>query len=148
LDLTGDLPRVIPHKPHTTRASWASPNALDSMTDAQYFTDPRVQFWRAAMDHIEHSTGHELAYQADGTYHFSDDSFLRRIKVGARYADRDQTVRYTTYNWGAISEVWAGTAVSVQQGGINNVDFYNFPNFFRGKTPGPIGGFYYNGDLI
>src|SRR3546814_4598701 len=27
-------------------------------------------------------------------------------------------------------------------------EFYTFPDFFRGQTPGPIGGYYYGGDLI
>jgi TonB-dependent receptor len=149
LDLTGHLPVVTPHKPSTLNATWAAPNpTLVGETDAQYFQDPNVQFWRAAMDHIEHSTGHELSYKADAAYRFDDDSLIRQVKFGARYADRDQTVRYTTYNWGAISEIWSGTAVSVQQGGLNNVDFYRFPDFFRGKTPGPVGGYYYNQDLI
>jgi TonB-dependent receptor len=149
LDLTGDLPVLIPHKPHTLNATWAAPNpALVGATDAEYFSDARVQFWRAAMDHIENSTGNQIAYRADAAYHFDDDSLIRRVKVGARYSDREQTVRYTTYNWGAVSEVWSGTAVSVQQGGMENVDFFTFENFFRGKTPGPVGGYYYNRDLI
>jgi TonB-dependent receptor len=149
LDLTGDLPVIVPHKPHTLNASWASPNpALVAETDAQYFQDARVQFWRAAMDHQEHSTGEEFSFKADAAYNFSNDSFLKKLKFGARYADRSQTVRYTTYNWGAISEVWSGTPVSVQQGGLGNADFFTFPDFFRGQTPGPVGGYYYNGDLI
>ena len=57
-------------------------------TDDQYFRDQRVQFWRAAMDHFEESDGNEMAFRADAAYNFEEDSFLRRIKVGARYADR------------------------------------------------------------
>ena len=149
LDLTGSLPIITPHKPLTLAASWATPNsALVNATDAQYFANPNVQFWRAAMDHIEDSTGHEVAVRADLAYKFEDGSFLNKIKFGARYADRDQTVRYTTYNWGAISEVWSGAPVSIQQGGVSNVDYYTYPNFFRGQTNGPPGGYYYNGDLI
>jgi TonB-dependent receptor len=149
LDLTGNLPVVIPHKPNTLSATWAAPNPdLAADTDAQYFADQRVQFWRAAMDHFEDSTGHEYALKADLTYHFDDGSFLRDFKVGARYADRQQTVRYTTYNWGALSEVWSGAAVSLDQFGGDQTEFYAFPNFFRGKTPGPVGGYFYNGNVI
>ena len=83
---------------------------MASETDSQYFSDRDWDFWRAAMDHIEHSVGNEWAFQGDVAYNFDDGSFLRRIKFGARYADRDQTIRYTTYNWGALSEVWSGTA--------------------------------------
>jgi TonB-dependent receptor len=149
LDLTGDLPIVIPHKPNTLSATWSAPNStLASETEEEYFMDQRVQFWRAAMDHFEDSDGDEVAVKADLTYHFDDGSFIRSVKVGARYADRDQTVRYTTYNWGALSEVWSGTAVSLAQFGGDQTDFYTFPNFFRNQTPGPVGGYFYNGNLI
>jgi TonB-dependent receptor len=152
LDLRGNLPVVIPHKPLTLAATWATPNPrIAGETDAQYFNDPNVQFWRAAMDHVEHSTGHEYAFRGDVSYDVNGDiPFIKRVKAGLRFADRNETVRYTTYNWGAISEVWSGSndPVSIQQGGLSNVAFFNFPNFFRGATPGPVGGYYYNGDLI
>ena len=48
-----------------------------------------------------------------------------------------------------LSEVWAGNSpVSVSQVGSGNADFYAFPDFFRGQSPGPAGAYYYNGDLI
>lgn len=150
LDLTGELPVLISHKPNTLNATWAAPNpALVAATDEAYFKDQRVQFWRAAMDHFEESDGNEMAFRGDLAYNFDDDSFIRRIKAGARYADRDQTVRYTTYNWGVLSEVWSGQRpVSLSQQGGNQAEFFRFDNFFRGQTPGPIGGYFYTGDLI
>jgi len=150
LDITGKLPVLISHKPNTLNADWATPNPdLVNATDEQYFADQRVQFWRAAMDHFEESDGQEFAFRGDLTYHFDDDSFIRKIKTGARYADRDQTIRYTTYNWGVLSEVWSGSKpVSLDQAGGDQAEFYDFSNFFRGQTPGPIGGYYYTGDLI
>jgi TonB-dependent receptor len=148
LDLTGNLPVLISHKPNTLSATWAAPNpALVNATDDTYFRDQRVQFWRAAMDHFERSQGNELALRADLAYNFEEDSFITRVKAGARYADRDQTVRYTTYNWGALSEVWSGAPVSFAQVG-DNTEFFEFPDFFRGKIPGPPGGYFYNGNLI
>ena len=60
------------------------------------------------MDHIEHSRGHEWAFKGDVAYNFLNDSFLKQVKFGARYADREQDIKYTTYNWGSLSEVWAG----------------------------------------
>jgi TonB-dependent receptor len=150
LDLTGDLPVLISHKPNTLSATWAAPNpALAAMGDGEYFKDQRVQFWRAAMDHFEDSDGDEMAFRADLAYNFDDDSFIRRIKGGLRYADRDQTVRYTTYNWGVLSEVWSGQRpVSLAQRGGDQTQFYQFDNFFRGQTAGPPGGYFYTGDLI
>jgi TonB-dependent receptor len=151
LDLTGELPVITPHKPNYLNYSWdgAPKTELIAATDAQYFADKRVQFWRSAMDHIEQSTGSEFQFRGDLAYDFDETSFLRQLKFGARFADRDQTVRYTTYNWGVLSEVWAGSSpVSVSQVGSSNVDFYAFPDFFRGQTPGPAGAYYYNGNLI
>lgn len=148
LDLTGDLPVVIPHKPNFLSYSWAGDNPeLAAQSDAEYFMDPRSQFWRAAMDHIEDSEGEQFAFRADIDYEFPDDSFLRYAKVGARYQGVEQTVRYTTYNWGVLSEVWSGTPVSLDEYGGNETEFRSFENFFRGATPGPVGAFYYTGDL-
>jgi TonB-dependent receptor len=148
LDLTGDIPVVIPHKPLNIAASWATPNPdMAAASDSEYFRNPAFTFWRAAMDHIEHSVGNEWAFRGDTQYNFDDGSFLKHVKVGARYADRDQKVRYSAYNWGAISEVWSGAPVTFEQAG-ENAEFYEFPDFFRGQTPGPVGGYYYSGNLI
>ncbi|MGV3555631.1 MAG: TonB-dependent receptor [Croceibacterium sp.] len=146
LDISGEYPVVIPHKPQFLGYTWSAPSpALGSATEAEYFTDPRFQFWRAAMDHIEDSEGEQLALRGDLDYEFDDDAFIRRVKVGARFQERDQTVRYTTYNWGMLSETWSGSRP------INFEDVpgerYEFDNFFRGQTPPPPGGWYYDGNL-
>ncbi|HYD25174.1 MAG TPA: TonB-dependent receptor [Croceibacterium sp.] len=151
LDLTGGIPSVIVTKPQNTRATWAAPNEMDGLTDEQYFSSNRYTFWRAAMDHIEDSEGHEFAFRGDTQYSFDPDNFIKRLKLGFRYADRDQTVRSTTYNWGRLSEVWAGnngSAVFFDEFGANQTEFFEFPNFFRGATPGPVGGWYYSGNLV
>lgn len=150
LDISGDLPVVIPHKPQFLGYTWstASP-VLAGATEEEYFTDPRFQFWRAAMDHIERSTGEQYALRADLAYEFDEDSFIRRAKIGARYQDREQTVRYTTYNWGMLSETWSGSRpMNFADTPAGASERYEFPNFFRGEVPGPPGAFYYNGDLI
>ena len=149
LDISGNLPQIVPHKPLTLSAGWATPNPLVvAENDSQYFADRNNEFWRAAMDHIEHSTGHEWAGKADIAYNFGgDDPFLKRVKFGARYADREEVVRYTTYNWGALSEVWSGQQVSFNQVSQNSA-LYTFDNFFRGAAAGPPAAYYYNGDLI
>ncbi len=149
LDLSGNLPVVIPHKPSTLQASWATPNpTLNQQNDAQYFANRNVQFWRAAMDHLEDSKGREYAFKADVDYKFDDGSFFTHAKFGARYADRASEVRYTTYNWGALSEVWGGGANPVSFADQSaNSSFYSFPNFFRGAANGPSGAYYYDGNL-
>ncbi len=91
--------------------------ALANASDQEYFSNPRYTFWRSAMDHIEHSRGHEWAFRGDVAYNFLDDGgFLKQLKFGARYADREQDIKYTTYNWGNLSEVW-GSAVFMDQVG-------------------------------
>jgi TonB-dependent receptor len=149
VDLTGKIPVVTPLKPLTLSATWAAPNpTMKSETNAQYFADPQFTFWRNAMDHIEDSSGTEWAFQGDVAYKFDPDSFLKRIKFGARYADREETVRYTTYNWGVLSEVWDGAGPAVFMDQTGHASLYTDPNFFRGATPGPPAANYYNGDLI
>lgn len=152
LDLTGELPVLIPRKPFTLSATWAAPNpAMAAQTDEEYFRDPRWTFWRAAMDHIEESRGKEWAFRGDGQYNFLEDvPFLRRAKFGARWSDRDQKVKFTTYNWGALSEVWQGSSPVFMNEAISagQTEFFEFDNFMRGQTPGPVGGHYYNGNLL
>ena len=57
------------------------------------------------MDHREDSEGDELALRADAEYDLSTN-WLNSLKVGVRYADRDQTVRYSGFNWGNIVNNW------------------------------------------
>lgn len=149
LDISGNLPVAILHKPQYLGYTWSQPSpALGGATEAQYFTDPRFQFWRAAMDHIEDSTGTQYAFRGDLEYKFDEDAFLRRVKVGARYQDREQTVRYTTYNWGMLSETWSGSRpINFADTPAASSTRYEFPNFFRGYVPGPPGALYYAGDL-
>jgi len=152
LDLTGDIPQAILHKPQTVNATWAAPNTrLQSQTDEQYFGDTRNYFWRNAMDHIEDSDGKEVAFKGDIAYNFEDDvPGLRRIKAGLRYSDRDQNVRSTGYNWGVLSEVWAGNTEAVYLDQAPNLALTtdSFNNFFRGEANAPPPSFYYGGSLV
>ncbi|MGB3167776.1 MAG: TonB-dependent receptor [Alteraurantiacibacter sp.] len=149
LDISGEYPVIIPHKPNQLTYVWAGENPnLAPLSDFEYFTSPDVQFWRAAMDHFEESDGDQWAIAADLSYDISDTSFLRSAHVGGRYSDRDQTIRYTTYNWGVLSEVWAGDSPVSFSETPGEYRFNDFPDFFRGEVPGPPGGYYYNGDLI
>jgi len=150
LDISGKYPNIIPHKPQFLGYNWSTPGeALANASDAEYFGDPRFQFWRAAMDHAEDSDGEQFAFQADLDYEFDDYAFIRRAKVGARFQGRQQDVRYSTYNWGMLSEVWSGSRpVNFADTPEGASERYEFPNFFRGKVPGPPGAYYYSGDLI
>ncbi|MCW3847413.1 TonB-dependent receptor [Sphingomonas sp. LB-2] len=154
LDLRGNYPVITPHKPQQLGlwATWSQNSAvspaLAAANDAEYFGNPRYTFWRSAMDHIESSTGQEWSARADVQFNFLDDvPFLKHIKFGARYADRDQQVRYTTYNWGSLSETWSGNAIQFDEFGTGYSQ-HDWGNFFRGQTKAPPVGNFYNGDLI
>ena len=152
LDISGDYPVAIPHKPQFIGYTWGGADAkpeLAAADDATYFGDPRFQFWRAAMDHQEESTGDQFALAGDLEYEFDELSFIRRAKIGGRFQGRDQDVRFTTYNWGMLSEVWSGSRpVNFADTDPSQSIRYDFPNFFRGEVPPPPGAFYYSGDLI
>ncbi len=115
-------------------------------------SDPYNNFWRSAMDHIEQSEGTEDAVKIDVEYKFGGDSWLDSIKGGARWSERDQTTRFSAYNWGVVSEIWgSGGPVWMDDpingnpttaGGANSTRFveaYAFNNFLRGKTGVPTG---------
>lgn len=152
LDLRGDLPVGIPHRPQFTGYNWQGGNNpnLQDLTDEQYFGNPDIQFWRAAMDHMEESEGEQYAFEADVSYEFDDDAFIRSVHTGARYSVRDTTIRSSTYNWGVLSEVWGADGNVVRFGDTDpsQSEAFDFPNFFRGETNAPPVGLYYSGDLI
>ncbi|MEA3066750.1 MAG: hypothetical protein QOK41_157, partial [Sphingomonadales bacterium] len=56
--------------------------------------------------HVEDNDAHENAFRGDLKYDFSHESWLDSLKVGVRYADRHQTVRYSTFNWTPIAASW------------------------------------------
>lgn len=112
------------------------------------FSDPFNSFPRAAMDHIEQSEGTLDAFRADGEYHFNNpDRWAESIRFGYRHSNRDQTTRFSTYNWGVISEQWGnGGPVwldSAMPGGGGQLSDYfttfSFDNFMRGQVPVPTG---------
>jgi TonB-dependent receptor len=112
------------------------------------YSDPYNSFWRSAMDHIEQSDGFEKAAALDLQYQLSDGGFARSLDFGVRWSDRNETTRFSTYNWGVLSEIWGnngpvwmdspvgnGTAL----GGPSVIAPFAFNNFFRGKLPVPTG---------
>lgn len=76
--------------------------------DQSYFSDPFNYFWRAKMDHVQDNEADELAFRGDVEYDFSEDGFFKGVRFGARYAQQDATVRYSTFNWGNVTEIWDG----------------------------------------
>ncbi|MDB5679329.1 TonB-dependent receptor [Sphingomonas bacterium] len=56
--------------------------------------------------HVEDNDADEWAFRGDLQYDFSKTGWLDSLKVGVRYADRNQTVRYSTFNWTPIAASW------------------------------------------
>ena len=115
------------------------------------FNDPSANFWRSAMDHVEESEGNSDAFRVDLDYAFDDDSFLRSVQGGYRYANRNQVARVSAYNWGVLSEQWGnggpvwmdeqiGGAPADQTGPTSQTGQYaeyQWQNFMRGQANNP-----------
>jgi hypothetical protein len=56
--------------------------------------------------HMEDNDAKETALRGDLEYDFGEGGWLDSLKVGVRYADRSQTVRYSTFNWSPIAASW------------------------------------------
>jgi TonB-dependent receptor len=111
LDATGDHPKLT-LLPGTNIN--LSPGGL---------LNPNAYRYNYVQDHIEKSEGDEFAARLDAQYLFDSD-WLDSIKVGVRFADRDQTVRWGSYNWGNIANTWS-----------NNAAWYNIDSY----SPAPNG---------
>lgn len=81
--------------------------AGSGQTDAEFFSDPNNYFYRAAMEHLDDAEGDQTALRLDAEYDLEMD-FFKSVETGVRFAKRDQTVRWANYNWGNVSETWAG----------------------------------------
>lgn len=131
--------------------------------DHQSFTDPFNSFYRAAMDHQEASKGREDAFRVDAELSFPDSGFLKSVQVGGRYADTEQTARFSIYNWGVLSEQWGNggpvwfddnvDGITGGNGGapLGGYEEVFYPNFFRGDAGNPVAGqgrLFYSGDTV
>ncbi|MCW8125864.1 TonB-dependent receptor [Microbulbifer halophilus] len=117
----------------------------DGSENPNWFRNPENYWWRSAMDHYERSEGESIAGRFDGTYHFMEEplGLLRAAKFGARMAEREQTVRSTSYNWGAIGAEW-NTPMYLTNPEVADqpYEYVNFDEFHRGGVVGvPDGGF-------
>ncbi|MCX7283324.1 MAG: TonB-dependent receptor [Novosphingobium sp.] len=125
------------------------PNGTTPTAEA-YFANPNSLYFRDAFTDRDDNNGEEWAFRGDAEYDLSDDGFLRRIRVGGRYADRDQVVRNNNYNnWGAPSETWtfpngAQTYATIDP---SLYEVFQFGNFFRGESTQPPGAVFLQGNI-
>ncbi len=167
----GGLPTVRFQAPEVCSGSATNTvcsGAIGSQNNPSYyganhstFADPYNSFYRSAMDHIEESNGNSDAVRIDGDLKFEDSDFFTSLQGGYRYADRRQTSRFSTYNWGVLSEqwgndgpVWLDDPVDGTPGGsggapLRKYENYLFKDFFRGKIADPLmgqGRLFYSGN--
>ena len=116
--------------------------------DQAILADPDAVFYRAVLDHVEDSEGDEFAFRADVDYEF-DGGFLRSLKAGGRYSDRNQERRFSGYTWGYVSQPWTGAGIApyADQPSVGNIDSFAFPDFQRGEAPIPASTLYAGGGL-
>jgi len=166
-----DLPTYVFRSPTTRNAMGQTcPDEIDcpngqqnaiqpyASGDHASYADPYNSFWRAAMDHFEQSEGKLTSARADVEYLFEENNYVKSINFGVRWAERDQTTRFSAYNWGRLSEIWGGTGPvwlddTLESGGTSagHYEAFNFDNFMRGDTANPTGenGYlFYSGDMV
>ncbi|ARU28946.1 TonB-dependent receptor [Cellvibrio sp. PSBB006] len=107
IDLTTDRPTLVLSAP------------LNVNSSPGLFSNPNNYYIRSIMDHVEDSEGDELALKMDFEFDFDSD-VVESIKVGARYADRQQNIRWSGYNWQNVANTWTGN-----QAGYFNLDRHN-----------------------
>lgn len=119
---------------------------------SQSFADKSLNWWSAAMDHLEDNEADQWAWRGDAEYRFDDGSFLKSIKVGGRWTDGRAITRQTGYNWSILSAAYwmPGNEVYLDQapaGGPadlpSQTQFVTFPNFFRGEAANPTSGLWF-----
>lgn len=111
------------------------------------FENRANNFWRSAMDHFEDSEGELTSVRADAEYLFDDNNYVKAIDFGVRWADRDMTTRFSSYNWGRLSESWGNNGQVWMDEAINGysaagaapVEVYRFDNFLNGEVANPLG---------
>ncbi|UUY00498.1 TonB-dependent receptor [Sphingomonas sp. J315] len=143
VDLSGDYPRL----------QFSSGTADNINLSPGGFTNASNYHYYAITDHTEDSEGEEIALRLDAEYAV-DSSWLDAIKVGARYADRDQTVRWGAYNWANIANTWTYSQAPyfninrpVYPGGSNAIHTFG-QDFFAGNQTNQHSFVFYNMDRL
>lgn len=130
--------------------------APGATTGESYLTNPHNYRVPWIMDHVTNSDGNEFATRLDLAYSF-DSPWLNTLKAGVRYANREQNIRWTTYNWSAVVNNWSnydannfyvtGSAWPAgQQEAYGIVQFD--PNFYGGGATNVSDGIFFNIDNV
>ncbi len=156
IDNSGTTPSVV----------FLTPGQTSS--DPAYFEDPTKTFYWFLLDNQSKNDGNMYSARADLEYDLSDSGFLRKVRVGGRWSDRDRTTRNANFsNWGNLGAPWTGrggnwNCADFQAFGCGGAYAADFPgasslrspfgsDFQRGNAPTPIGdgaAYFFGGDNV
>ena len=71
-----------------------------------FLANPHNYWMQFIQDHWEDNDADEMAARADLEYDLGSGGWLSSLKAGVRFADREQKVRYSSYNWAPIAPAW------------------------------------------
>ena len=137
VDLSGSVPGLT-----LTNPTYQYLPRPDSPGDPSSLTNPANYYVGAAMDHLQHDWAMDRAARLDMEYYFDDSDWLQYFKVGVRSTNYDAHSNNTnsSYNWGAISQVWMGDYTGPSSlAWANNLpswmeEQFKFSNFIGGST--------------
>lgn len=108
----------------------------DPAGDSNYFQDPNSYWWRSAMDHYERSEGDSVAFRYDVKYDFEDAGLIKSAQAGVRFAEREQTVKSTSWGWGSLGPEFTGAATAFWLPTVaaqsNDYEAVDWSDFYRG----------------
>jgi TonB-dependent receptor len=126
------------------------------MASASFLSDPRRTYYWFLLDSAARNEGDLTSMRFDGEYDVSEDGFLKGVRFGARWSDRNRLTRDTNFgNWGNLGAPWAGRGGNwncgdFQKYGCGGAYVADFPNsassrnpfdgFQRGAVDAPLGG--------
>ncbi|WP_234024903.1 TonB-dependent receptor [Tsuneonella amylolytica] len=133
-----------------------------------YFEDPTKSLYWFLIDNQSQNEGSLYSTRADFEYDVSDEGFLRGVRFGARWSDRQRVTRNSNFsNWGNLGAPWTGRGGNWNCGdfqafGCGGAYVQDFPNsaslrspfgddFQRGNAPVPVGNgsaFFFGGDNV
>ncbi|MGJ8680019.1 TonB-dependent receptor [Paraglaciecola sp.] len=149
LDISGDHAKLDLISPwqftsQEVKDAYAA-DGSDFATD-DYFAQPQNYLFNHAMDHYDRSVGESDAARFDATY-YTEYDFITQVKVGVRYAKRDQNIKNSTYNWGPLAPIYdeAGwlTSPQVAEAGLAEAfQLVDWSKLYRGGAATVQGGDY------
>ncbi|ANY21389.1 TonB-dependent Receptor Plug Domain protein [Tsuneonella dongtanensis] len=135
IDATGKTPQI----------EFLAPQGSPS----DYFSSGFYTYYWFLLDSIERNDGELDSLRFDAEYDVSDTGFIKSVRVGGRWSDRERTTRDTAFStWGNLSAPWAGRAGCAPWNSGPNCPFQP-GRFFTGLPgqEGAIGGGAYISDF-